>query len=189
MNTLRGLYRGLEAMNGADSGVDPADYLVAVDHPSDQQELVLVREAEDGAVEIALALANTRPSTASRPAPAPSPTPPSPTPCRSSRASATSSISSRPSAASARSAASSSRPRPRSTSSPCACSTAGPPPDDYARLVDRLFCQWHPVGPLRERYTNANRIALGFSRCLSPLVRDGRLGPCAWPCAASGPPT
>lgn len=176
MNTLRGLYRGLEAMNGADSGVDPADYVVAVDHSSDQQELVLVREAEDGAVEIALALEH----------------------------SALDRLEACPSALADAALADTlpiieglshllylveavRRERPVSgleletqaeVDKLALCLLhRWPAARDYAGLVDRLFHQWHPVGPLRERYTNANRIALGFSRCLSPLVRDGRLGP------------
>jgi len=176
MNILRGLYRGLEAMNGADSGVDPADYVVAVDHSSDQQELVLVREAEDGAVEIALALEH----------------------------SALDRLEACPSALADAALADTlpiveglshllylveavRRERPVSgleletqaeVDKLALCVLhRWPAARAYAGLVDRLFYQWHPVGPLRERYTNANRIALGFARCLSPLVRDGRLGP------------
>ncbi len=53
----RGLYRGLEALYGADSGVDPLDYLVPFKTRGEHSELVLVRESEDGGVEIGLALA------------------------------------------------------------------------------------------------------------------------------------
>ena len=56
MSALRGLYRGLEALYGADSGVDPLDYLVPFRSSGEHRELVLVRESEDG-VEIGLALA------------------------------------------------------------------------------------------------------------------------------------
>lgn len=55
------------------------------------------------------------------------------------------------------------------------------PPDDAAfdRLVDRLYYQFEliPDDPeLRERYTTANRLALGFSRRLRPHVQARHLG-------------
>lgn len=56
MRALRGLYRGLEALNGADSGVDPVAFLVPFTGNGPREELVVVRESEDG-VEIALVLA------------------------------------------------------------------------------------------------------------------------------------
>ena len=56
MRSLRGLYRGLEALYG-DSGVDPVAFLVLFTGAGERRELVLVRETADGHVEIALALA------------------------------------------------------------------------------------------------------------------------------------
>lgn len=52
---LRALYHGLEALYGADSGIDPVDFL----HPlprGPRQELVLFRENDDGSLEIGLCL-------------------------------------------------------------------------------------------------------------------------------------
>ena len=49
--------------------------------------------------------------------------------------------------------------------------------EQYARLVDRLFCRFtlaEGMGPgLRSRYTTANRLALGFSRELGLAVERG----------------
>ncbi|HRI07696.1 MAG TPA: hypothetical protein PKW35_07760 [Nannocystaceae bacterium] len=57
MKILRGLYRGLEALYGAESGLDPADHLhVFAAGEGRGREVVVVREAEDGALEIALAI-------------------------------------------------------------------------------------------------------------------------------------
>lgn len=57
MNTLRGLYRGLEALYGAESGIDPVDFLVRFDAaPGQGQELLLLREDDDGGLEIGLYL-------------------------------------------------------------------------------------------------------------------------------------
>ena len=177
MNTLRRLYRGLEAVNGADSGVDPVDFLVPVDRGpgASQQELVLVREADDGAVEIALALEH----------------------------SALDRLEACPSALADAALADTlpiveglshllylveavRRERPVSgleletqaeVDKLALCLLhRWPDTTDYPRLVDRLFYQWHPVGHLHERYTLANRVALAFARILTPLVRDGRLG-------------
>lgn len=56
MNTLRGLFRGLEALYGVDSGVDPVDFLVPYEAaPGAGQELLLLREDDDG-LEIGLCL-------------------------------------------------------------------------------------------------------------------------------------
>ncbi|HWB82253.1 MAG TPA: hypothetical protein VG755_45125 [Nannocystaceae bacterium] len=56
-SNLSRLFRGLEALYGADSGLDPHALLVTLptgDH--DVRERVLLREAEDGALELGLAL-------------------------------------------------------------------------------------------------------------------------------------
>ncbi len=56
MNTLRGLFRGLEALYGVDSGVDPVDFLVPYEAaPGAGQELLLLREDDEG-LEIGLCL-------------------------------------------------------------------------------------------------------------------------------------
>lgn len=177
MNTLRRLYRGLEAVNGADSGVDPVDFLVAVDRgeAAPQQELVLVREADDGAVEIALALEHTALD----------------------RLESCSSVLADAALADTLPIVEGlshllylveavRRERPVSgleletqaeVDKLALCLLhRWPATDEYPRLVDRLFYQWHHVGPLRERYTLANRIALAFARVLAPLVVRRRLG-------------
>ena len=56
MNTLRGLFRGLEALYGVDSGVDPVDFLIPYEAaPGAGQELLLLREDDEG-LEIGLCL-------------------------------------------------------------------------------------------------------------------------------------
>ena len=175
MRALRGLYRGLEAVNGADSGIDPVAFLVPFTPRGAGDELVLVRESESG-VEIALALAE--PALAHLE--------------HSSNLLGDAALAHTLPVIEGLShllylVEAVRRERPVSgleletqaeVDKLALCLLhRWPAARDYAGLVDRLFYQWHPVGPLRERYTNANRIALAFSRCLSPLVRDGRLGP------------
>jgi hypothetical protein len=184
MRTLRGLYRGLEALYGADSGVDPVDFLVpftAADTPGTAEELVLVREDDDG-VEIGLALA-TR---------------------------ALDRLEARCHAWVLGDAALADtlpvleglshlcylieavrRERPVSgleletqaevdKLALCLLGRWPVPADDFGRLVDRIFCQWQLLpglgAPLRERYQTANRVALGFVRRLERPVRAGSLG-------------
>jgi hypothetical protein len=54
---LSRLFRGLEALYGADSGLDPHALLVPIDAKHDGiRERVFLREAEDGALELGLAL-------------------------------------------------------------------------------------------------------------------------------------
>jgi hypothetical protein len=53
---LSRLFRGLEALYGADSGLDPHELLVPITGNGDVRERVLLREAEDGALELGLAL-------------------------------------------------------------------------------------------------------------------------------------
>jgi hypothetical protein len=51
--------------------------------------------------------------------------------------------------------------------------------EDFGRLVDRLYYRFDLVPndeALRQRYQTANRLALGFSRRLRPHVEQGRLG-------------
>lgn len=55
--TLAKMYRGLEALYQTDSGLDPRDLLQRHDGPfGGAQEMVLLREADDGALEVALVL-------------------------------------------------------------------------------------------------------------------------------------
>ncbi len=55
-SNLGRLFRGLEALYGADSGLDPHDLLVPLDGEGDVRERVLLFETEDGALELGLAL-------------------------------------------------------------------------------------------------------------------------------------
>lgn len=179
MNTLRRLYRGLEAVNGADSGVDPVDFLVAVDRgPDGRQELVLVREADDGALEIALALEHAALDRLER----------CPSVLGDAALADTLPIVEGLShllylVEAAR------RERPVSgleletqaevdKLALCLLHRWPAASELYPQLIDRLFCQWRLVAGehLRERYTLANRVALAFARCLAPLVHAGRLG-------------
>jgi hypothetical protein len=181
MNTLRRLYRGLEAVNGADSGVDPVDYLVAVDRGpgATRQELVLVREADDGAVEIALALEHSALDRLETSAGALDDTALADTlPIVEGLSHLLYLVEAVR------------RERPVSgleletqaevdKLALCLLHRWPTAAADYPALVDRLFCQWSLVpglGGLRERYTLANRFALMFARMLAPLVRDARLG-------------
>ncbi|MBL9101896.1 MAG: hypothetical protein JNL82_13115 [Myxococcales bacterium] len=178
MNTLRRLYRGLEAVNGADTGVDPVDFLVPVDGPGDRQELVLVREADDGALEIALAVEHSALDRLER----------CPSVLGDAALADTLPIVEGLShllylVEAAR------RERPVSgleletqaevdKLALCLLHRWSDASSIYPRLVDRLFCQWRLVAAdhLRERYTLANRVALAFARSLAPLVHSGRIG-------------
>lgn len=179
MNTLRRLYRGLEAVNGAESGVDPVDFLVAVDRGPDapQQELVLLREADDGALEIALTLEHTALDRLER--------------CPSVLGDAAladtlpiveglSHLLYLVEAARRERPVSGLELETQAEVDKLALCVLHrwPARAAYPQLVDRLFCQWRLVARdhLRERYTLANRIALAFAGCLAPLVRDARLG-------------
>lgn len=182
MRSLRGLYRGLEALYGADSGVDPVDYLVPFVAAGEQRELVLVREAEDGGVEIGLALAER----------------------------ALADLEGRDHDSVLGDAALADtlpvveglshllylveavrRERPVSgleletqaevdKLALCLLGRWPPTREAFSGLVDRIFCQWSLLpgldADLQERYRTANRVALGFARRLERPVRDGRLG-------------
>jgi len=182
MNALRGLYRGLEALYGADSGVDPLDYLVPFRSSGAHRELVLVRESEDGGVEIGLALAE----------------------------GALECLEGRPHGSVLGDAALADtlpvveglshllylveavrRERPVSgleletqaevdKLALCLIDRWPARQDQFAGLVDRIFCQWTLLpgldDALCERYQRANRVALGFVRRLERTVRAGQLG-------------
>lgn len=182
MRSLRGLYRGLEALNGADSGVDPVDFLVPFVPTGAQDELVLVREAEDGGVEIALALADRALERLEGQHPdhvlgdaALADTLPvveglshllylveavrRERPVRGLELETQAEV---------------------DKLALCLLGRWPPTPADFSRLVDRIFCQWSPLPgqdeSLRERYRTANRVALGFARRLERPVRAGQLG-------------
>lgn len=178
MRALRGLYRGLEALNGADSGIDPAAFLVPFTPHGARDELVLVRESDTG-VEIALALAE--PTLA--------------------RLEHTTNILGDAALADTLPVIEGlshllylveavRRERPVSAleletqaevDKLALCLLARWPAarHDFPRLVDRLLCQWSPLPdqspPERERYAAANRIALAFIRRLGRLVDAGQL--------------
>jgi len=182
MSALRGLYRGLEALYGADSGVDPVDYLVPYPGSGEQTEMVLVREAEDGGVEIGLALADR----------------------------ALESLEGRPHDSLLGDAALADtlpvveglshllylveavrRERPVSgleletqaevdKLALCLLDRWPARQQEFAGLVDRIFYQWSLLpgldADMRERYQRANHVALSFARRLERTVRTGQLG-------------
>ena len=178
MKALRGLYRGLEALNGADSGIDPVAFLVPFTPRGAGDELVLVRESDAG-VEIALALAE---------------------PALAHLEHTTNILGD---AALAHTlpvieglshllylVEAVRRERPVSAleletqadvDKLALCLLARWPAHrhDFPHLVDRLLCQWSPLPdqtpPERERYSTANRIALAFVRRLARLVDAGQL--------------
>lgn len=178
MNTLRGLYRGLEALYG-DSGVDPVDFLVPfVAAPGGGQELLLLREDEDGAVEIGLCLDD---ATLTRLEACPPP-----------QVLADAALHDALPVIEGLShllyvVEAARRARPVSgleletqaeVDKLALCVLARwPSPTDFAGLVDRLFGQFTLLpgvtGALRERYETANRIALAFVRTLERFVRRG----------------
>jgi len=179
MKTLRGLYRGLEALNGAESGIDPASFLVPFT-AGPRDELVLVRESDTG-VEIALALSEH----------------------------ALTRLENDPNILADAALADTlpvieglshllylveavRRERPVSAleletqadvDKLALCLLARWPAarHEFPQLVDRLLCQWSPLPDqppsLRERYATANRIALAFIRKLARLVDAGQLAP------------
>lgn len=53
---LSALYRGLEALYQRDTGLDPSSVLLPYASSSGTRELLLMRESDDGALEVALAL-------------------------------------------------------------------------------------------------------------------------------------
>jgi hypothetical protein len=56
-SNLQRLYRGIEALYGADSGLDPEALLVPHDGTGGIRERLLMRETDDGALEVGLSLA------------------------------------------------------------------------------------------------------------------------------------
>lgn len=179
MRALRGLYRGLEALNGADSGVDPVAFLVPFTPNGSGDELVLVRESDTG-VEIALALAE-------------------PTLERLERGANILGDAALADTLPVIEGLSHllylveavRRERPVSAleletqadvDKLALCLLARWPANrhEFPRLIDRLLCQWSPLphqsAPQRERYAVANRIALAFIRRLEHLVHAGQLG-------------
>ncbi len=176
---LRGLYRGLEALYGLESGIDPIDHLQPVEtQPQQGRETLVMRESADG-LEVALAidarllenLAGVAPERA----------------LTDERLTDTLPVLEGLShllyvAEAAR------RERPFSgleletqaevdKLALCVLQRWRGWPgarDQYARLVDRLFYRFtlaDDLGPrLRDRYRTANRLALGFSRELGASV-------------------
>lgn len=55
-SNLQRLYRGIEALYGADSGLDPEALLVPHDGTDGIRERLLMRETDDGALEVGLSL-------------------------------------------------------------------------------------------------------------------------------------
>ena len=182
MRALRGLYRGLEALNGADSGVDPVAFLVPFTGNGPREELVVVRESEDG-VEIALVLAEhalerleRRPRVSVLGDAALADTLPV--------LEGLSHLCYLVEAARRERPVSGLELETQAEVDKLALCLLGRRPvaaDDFGRLVDRIFCQWRLLpglgAPLRERYHLANRVALGFVRRLERPVRAGQLGP------------
>ena len=179
---LRALYRGLEALYDADSGVDPVDFLHRLP-PGQHRELVLFREQEDGALEIALCLDDATLARVEA-------SPPAQVLADEALHDALPVIEGLSHLLYLIEAARRTRPvsglelETQAEVDKLALCLLGrwPPPEhDFARLVDRIFCQWRllpGLGPeLDERYSTANRVALGFARRLERPVRAGQLGP------------
>jgi hypothetical protein len=180
-SNLARLYRGIEALYGIDTGIDPHDVLLPFDAEVGTNEMLLLREADDGALEVGLmidehvlrcvqdadadavlgddALAHALPVIEGL-------------------------------SHLAYVAEAARRDKPVSglvleaqaevdKLAICLLDRWGDARRELPRLVDRLFYRFELVpmsGDLRERYETANRLALGFSRRLRPHVEGGQLG-------------
>lgn len=179
MNTLRGLYRGLEALYGADSGIDPVDFLVPYEAGAGAgQELLLLREDEDG-LEIGLCLDDaTLARLEARP--------PHQTLADAALPDALPVIEGLSHLLYVVEAARRERPvsglelETQAEVDKLALLLLARRPDParaFARLLDRLFTQFSLLPglsrELRERYETANRLALAFARTLERHVRRG----------------
>ena len=178
---LHRLYRGLEALYQTDTGVDPEAMVVR--HragPHQARERLLLREAEDGDVEVALCLDAQMLARFESQAP--------------DRAFADEHLGDALSVLEGLShliylAEAARQQRPVSgleleTQAEvdklglCVLQRWPPAQGAFDRLVDRLYYRFelHPMSPpLRARYHAANRLALRFSRQLRPHVVHGRL--------------
>lgn len=184
MKALRGLYRGLEALYGAESGIDPVDFLLPCPPGADhgQQEVVLLREAEDGGLEIGVCLDEptlARLEARSPPEVLDDAALPDALPVieglshllylveAARRARPVSGLELETQAEVDKLAL-------------CLLGRWAQAEAAFSALVDRLFCQFTllpGLGPeLRERYETANRVALAFARRLRGPVRRGELG-------------
>lgn len=180
MNTLRGLYRGLEALYGAESGIDPVDFLVPYEAAEGGgQELLLLREDDDGALEIGLCLDDAtlaRLEARSPPQVLADAALPDALPVIEGLSHLLYVVEA------AR------RERPVSgleletqaevdKLALCLLARWTDPARAFARLVDRLLCQFSLLPGLSrelcERYETANRLALAFARTLERHVRRG----------------
>lgn len=179
MNALRGLYRGLEALYGAESGIDPVDFLVPYEAaPGAGQELLLLREDEDG-LEIGLCLDDaTLARLEARP--------PQQTLADAALPDALPVIEGLSHLLYVVEAARRERPvsglelETQAEVDKLALLLLArrlDPARAFARLVDRLFSQFSLLPglsrELRERYETANRLALAFVRTLERHVRGG----------------
>lgn len=178
---LRRLYRGLEALYQTETGIDPESFVVRRPPQPGARERLLLREAEDGALEIALALDDEllRRFEATT----------------DERALADEHLGDTLPVLEGVShlmylAEAARQERPVSgleleTQAEvdklglCVLHRWTHGRQDFDRLVDRLYYRFtlHPMSAeLRRRYDTANRLALGFSRRLRPHVAEGQLG-------------
>ncbi len=182
MRALRGLFSALDALYGADSGVDPVDFLVPFTSGAGRSELVVVREAPDGAVEISLALAEKLLGALD----AGEPTGILGDAALADTLPVVEGLSHLlyliEAVRRARPVSGLELETQAEVDKLALCLLARWPAaaSQFPRLVDRIFCQWHPLpglgANLYERYHTANRVALGFVRRLEAPVRAGKLG-------------
>lgn len=175
---LRALYRGLEALYDADSGVDPVDFLHRLP-PGQHRELVLFREQEDGALEIALCLDDATLARVEA-------SPPAQVLADEALHDALPVIEGLSHLLYLIEAARRTRPvsgleletqAEVDKLALCLLHHRRDPAPAFSRLLDRIFSQFTLVpglgAELRERYETANRVALRFARTLERHLRRG----------------
>jgi hypothetical protein len=179
-SNLARLYRGIEALYEIDTGIDPHDMLLPWDADVGTAEVLLMREADDGALEIGLMIeqgALQRVQDADADAVLDD----------DALAHALPVLEGLSHLAYVAEAAR--REKPVSgleletqaevdKLAMCLLHRWADARRELPRLVDRLFYRFELVpmqGELRERYETANRLALGFSRRLRPIVDAGAL--------------
>ncbi|MCB9567855.1 MAG: hypothetical protein H6710_11715 [Myxococcales bacterium] len=181
MRTLRGLYRGLEALYGADTGVDPASHLHLFAAAEGRgQEALFVREADDGELEVGLAIDRELLARVEARAP-------DEVLADGALADALPVIEGLSHLLYIAEAARRERPvSPLELETQaevdklalCLFDRRGHAPARYDALVDRLFYRFTLADDLtpelRDRYETANRLALAFARRLDRDVREGR---------------
>ena len=183
MRTIRALYRGLEALYG-DSGVDPVDHIELFEAADGRgRELVVLREADDGELEVTMALDRRAVERLEAQGPA--------------EALGDAALGDALPVIEGLShllyiVEAARRERPISgleletqaevdKLALCLLHRRGEARERYAELCERLFHRFALAAdldaPLRERYETANRVALAFARRLGRWVGERRWGP------------